>query len=251
MRKVKNKIFVAILLSASFTFAQYDAEGDNSAPNSVASSEAVQEEIQEAANSDSASTETYSKAPKVDESDPYYHAHRGLYFATSAGMAYTYLRHCHTSSKNDKCHEYTTFMTPYIESRFGGSIHNIASLYGLIGFGIGAVTSDYKTLRLTFGLGADFYPFQNSENTVVNGIFLGISAGYMLDLTVNKSAFSDDDNFMNMFYRLEIGKDSWISKRWSFGYAFNYTFGTLSLGDKNDTDSYRNHTFGLTVKIAH
>lgn len=260
---MKNKIFVAILLSASFTFAQYDTEGDNLTPNSEASSETVQEEVQETSSPTFSATEysttEYRATPRVDESDPYYHAHKGFYFSTSAGFTYAYLRHSVVSDKKVKNHKYTGFML-YEETRLGGSINNILSIYGLFGTGVGTGTYEYENddlktdannIRFAFGLGLDFYPIQDKESPIY-GLFVGFSSGLLLDAASYESKSNNDDGFINVFYRLEVGRDWWFSKRWCFGVALNYTFGTMSLGDDDDVlDNYRNHSFGLSVRIAH
>ena len=81
---------------------------------------------------------------------------------------------------------------------------------------------------------------------------MGVSSGLLLDAASYESKSTNDDGFIDVFYRLEVGRDWWFSKRWCFGVALNYTFGTMSLGDDDDVlDNYRNHSFGLSVRIAH
>lgn len=263
---MKNKIFTAILLFASFSFAQYGEQDESPVQANVTTENTVQEAFQESANATTYTTETYTR-PKVDESDPYYHTHRGFYFSTSIGFAYTYLRHSNAYREKEKSHKFTGLMLPYEETRLGGSISNLVSIYSLIGVGAGTGSieyeykkngdnyEDYKIdasgLRFALGLGLDFYPIQDKENPVY-GLFVGLSSGILLDATFHKSNSSNDDNFINIFYRLEVGRDWWFSKRWCFGVALNYTFGTMSLGDDDDVlDNYRNHSFGLSVRIAH
>lgn len=151
-------------------------------------------------------------------------------------------------------------MFPYEETRLGGSISNIVSIYGLLGVGAGYGTFEYDSddlsidatsIRFAFGLGLDFYPIQDKESPIY-GLFVGFSSGLLLDATFFKSKSSNDDSFINIFYRLEVGRDWWFSKRWCLGVAFNYTFGTMDLSaDSEESDNYRNHTFGLSVRIAH
>ena len=151
-------------------------------------------------------------------------------------------------------------MLPYEETRLGGSINNILSIYGLIGVGSAMGTYEYEnddlktdanSIRFVLGLGLDFYPIQDKESPIY-GLFVGFSSGLLLDVAFYESKSTNDDGFINVFYRLEVGRDWWFSKRWCVGVALNYTFGTMSLGDDDDVlDNYRNHTFGLSVRIAH
>ena len=228
--------------------------------------------------------------------DRYFHAHRGFYFSINSGAFYTYVRHTlHDATYNGlekSTGSFTGFLN-YDEIRLGGSIANKASIFAAIGFGYGSGTfsedmecaecsndkegsfeeDDNEDIRFLFGIGGEFYPIQD-QGSPIYGLFFGLTAGLVLDII----SFTDhsyntvyEDELTNTTYgnfviRFEVGKDWWIGRRWSFGVALNYTYGSFSdefgnestYGDSyeekfylEDEESFTNHTFGLTLRLSH
>ena len=255
---MKIKILAAILLFASFTFAQFGQ-----------------------ANS--------SKRP-IDKTDYYYHAHTGIYFSTSFTFGYT------TKRKNKKYLDYdekqssdATFkgwFVPYHEVRLGSYYNEVVAFYGALGIGLG--TGDYEqsesnydktykkdatNLRLLVGIGAEIYPFQDKESPLY-GLFFGLLGGAAFegaeyDSKIKESGLhyygnskiAESETCSNCFGRVEAGYDWWFCTRWRFGTSFSYTFGGYSHEEDKNPRSYhnnhekkevtKNHTFALTIRIAH
>ena len=270
---MKNKIFAAMLLLASCVFAQYeyDQYGNDQYGADYNTQQTTYSNQQ---------TE-YSAPhfnPNSEEYDPYWHAHRGFYFAPTLTAAYTSLSHTEPSRYYKTEYTAEAFMFPYLEIRLGGSIANTVSIYGALGLGTGTGSLkglqndrdydydnysekiDVTMLRLQFGAGVDFYPIQDKDNPMY-GVFAGLTVGIMIDgafYDVKDSYdgdYTDDHTFINYMFRFEVGKDWWFSRRWSFGVAFNYTLGIYSEEDNDYYDRYQDeysgHTFGLTVRLAH
>ena len=63
--------------------------------------------------------------------------------------------------------------------------------------------------------------------------------------------------FANLYCRFEIGKEFWISRRWSFGVALSYTIGSQeeesgsNYIDEQERESHTGHTFGLMIRLTH
>ena len=284
---MKKKILAAMLLLASCVFAQYeyDQYGSNQYGADPYGAEYNTQQTTYSNQQTEYSAQRFDQNP--EERDPYWHAHRGFYFAPSLTAAYTTLKH--TETYRSKKEEYTAdaFMFPYLEIRLGGSIAGVASIYGAVGLGTGTGTLkrnvkessssyydyydysyyddddfynkvDVTMLRLLFGAGVDFYPIQDKENPMY-GLFAGLTVGIMIDGAFYKRSNDRDDtvdhDYINYAFRFEVGKDWWFSRRWSVGIAFNYTLGKYSEDDHDyydsDKDEYSGHTFGLTVRLAH
>ena len=284
---MKNKILATILLLASCVFAQYeyDQYGSNQYGADPYGAEYNTQQTTYSNQQTEYSAQRFDQNP--EERDPYWHAHRGFYFAPSLTAAYTTLKH--TETYRSKKEEYTAdaFMFPYLEIRLGGSIAGVASIYGAVGLGTGTGTvkrnvkesrssyydyydysyyddddfynkGDVTMLRLLFGAGVDFYPIQDKENPMY-GLFAGLTVGIMIDGAFYKRSNDRDDtvdhDYINYAFRFEVGKDWWFSRRWSVGIAFNYTLGKYSEDDHDyydsDKDECSGHTFGLTVRLAH
>lgn len=284
---MKKKILAAMLLLASCVFAQYeyDQYGSNQYGADPYGAEYNTQQTTYSNQQTEYSAQRFDQNP--EERDPYWHAHRGFYFAPSLTAAYTTLKH--TETYRSKKEEYTAdaFMFPYLEIRLGGSIAGVASIYGAVGLGTGTGTvkrnvkesrssyydyydysyyddddfynkGDVTMLRLLFGAGVDFYPIQDKENPMY-GLFAGLTVGIMIDGAFYKRSNDRDDtvdhDYINYAFRFEVGKDWWFSRRWSVGIAFNYTLGKYSEDDHDyydsDKDEYSGHTFGLTVRLAH
>lgn len=263
------KFLTPILLFATLTFAQY--ESDTYGFDQTAS----------AANTPQTEYSVKSIDSENAKNDLYTHTHRGFYFSTSLTFAYM------SSTHNEKYGHYekdetkaSGLLYPYEEVRLGGSIAGVASIYGLIGAGVGSGTFERKSteadesfktddatlLKLQFGLGGEFYPIQEKENPM-HGLFVGFAFGLAIDGAFYKRArnsyyddeddyYSGDDGYPYLFYRFEIGKDFWFSKRWSVGVAFNYTYGTYNdensgYEEDHETDECTGHTFGLTIRLSH
>ena len=283
---MKKKILAAMLLLASCVFAQYeyDQYGSNQYGADPYGAEYNTQQTTYSNQQTEYSAQRFDQNP--EERDPYWHAHRGFYFAPSLTAAYTTLKHTETYRSKK---EYTAdaFMFPYLEIRLGGSIAGVASIYGAVGLGTGTGTLkrnvkessssyydyydysyyddddfynkvDVTMLRLLFGAGVDFYPIQDKENPMY-GLFAGLTVGIMIDGAFYKRSNDRDDTadhtYINYAFRFEVGKDWWFSRRWSVGIAFNYTLGKYSEDDHDyydsDKDEYSGHTFGLTVRLAH
>ena len=282
---MREKIIAATLLMASLAFAQFDTDNNN---NSYFSSN-------ESSNTYSLNTySTNSNQVNTVKKDPYYQAHRGFYFSTNLTFGYTYHRKSqnkiegYSFSKDE--YKYTGFMTPYEEIRLGGSIANVASIYGVLGTGVGPGTlktnfydENYRSydyndndpqirnkeydatdIKFLFGLGTEIYPIQDIESPMY-GLFLGLAYGISADIVLydkfdyyDREEYDEAEGFVNMFFRFEVGKDFWFSRRWSFGVAFNYTMGWFSLDDNDgyyssyrDKETYTSHTFGVSIRITH
>ena len=165
------------------------------------------------------------------------------------------------------------FLHPYEEIRLGASIANIISLYATLGAGIGTAhyefvesygddedlkknyygesnelnenTDSYDMLlKFLFGGGVEFYPIRDQFSPIY-GSFIGLTVGISIDMAL------DHHDFIYSFIRFEVGKDWWFSRRWSYGFAFNYTLGDTTSEIDNERDSYRNHTIGLTFRLSH
>jgi len=275
---MREKIIAATLLLASLTFAQNETDNNSYFNSNESSTYTV-------------NTYTTNPAPVNNEKkNPYYHAHRGFYFSTNLTFGYTYVRYndrdvySYERVKIDE-YKYTGFMTPYEEVRIGGSIANVVSLYGTIGLGLGTgtlktrfidVAGDYydevsernreydaTNIKFTFGGGLEVYPIQDLENPMY-GLFLGIAGGMVIDGAFydkydyyDHDEYSEGQGFFNLYCKFEVGKDFWFSRRWSFGFAFNYTLGSFSVdnsqyyNDYKDKESFATHTFGLSIRITH
>ena len=284
---MREKIIGATLLLASLAFAQYETSGDYFGSSEPTNSTSAFE---------STSYSTNSAPAKTEKKDPYYHTHKGFYFSTSLTFGYTYLRYNNHDVYYDGVeideYKFTGFMTPYEEVRLGGSIANVASVYGLLGFGIGTGTFktesvndrhsyddsysydngfyhnqrkyDATSIKFYFGAGCEFYPIQDIDNPMY-GLFLGLSYGLAVDGAFYEKVETSDgykydksEGFITGAFRFEVGKDFWFSRRWSFGVAFNYTIGWLDLDDSDyydrsyqDSETYAQHTFGLTIRLSH
>ena len=230
----------------------------------------------------------FARADSNDDSR--FHAHRGFYFSINSGVVYTYARSFLRDNMDDGLKESNTTFTgllSYEEIRLGGSIANIASVYAVFGFGYGTGTyedeiecndcsrrnegtfkeDDDEDIRLLFGVGGEFYPIQEKESAAY-GLFFGITAGFIIDNVICTDHDFDEsydemisDAFANLFVRLEVGKEWWIGRRWTFGVALNYTYGSMSEtyddsyydGETylEDEESFANHTFGLTLRLTH
>lgn len=289
---MKKEVLTAVLLCASLSFAQYNEEGDNAIQSSETAEFTSQEAIQETSSPNTYTTEIYT-ASKADENNPYYHAHRGFYFSVNTGVAYTYIRQTysnttyssHQESINVENKNFSGILS-YDEFRLGASIANTASIYAALGFGVGLGTfEEYdenigyepnsgsfkeksdQSYRFLFALGTEFYPIQNQDNPIY-GLFLGLGFGIAVDL-VNVTDHYYDETYKNkttsdfacLFFRFEVGKDWWFSKRWSFGVALNYTFGYMNVKNgsgldylgKHYPDKETNliHNIGLNIRISH
>ena len=263
---MKNKIFAAMLLLASCVFAQEGSEYASGSSFDSGSTYTTNSEY---------TTKTEYSAARFDKKDLYTHVHRGFYFTTS--LTFAYLDDTHTETYRDKKEKENAYgyLHPYGEIRLGGSIANVASIFGAIGVGYGSGSYEligndrydkYKVdatlLRLFFGLGTEFYPIQDKENPAY-GIFLGLTIGLGIDgsfYDTYNSRYDDyssgDDAYLNYLFRFEIGKDWWFSRRWCVGIAFNYTYGSYTdkSGDYsyyNEKDEYSSNTFGFTVRLSH
>ena len=265
---MKKNILAAIFLATTFSFAQYESE-----PYGL---------DQSASGTNNPQTEYSANHNNFEntKNDLYAHTHRGFYFSTGLSIAYQSSEHHEKYGYNDKEEKTNAngLLHPYEEIRIGGSIAGIASIYGLIGGGVGSgkferkSTKDYEDnykvdatlLKFQFGIGAEFYPIQEKESPL-HGLFLGFAFGFAVDgafydTPYRNSSYDDydagNDGYPYLFYRFEIGNDFWFSKRWSCGVAFSYTYGSFT--DENsgykyddETDTCTGHTFGLTIRISH
>ena len=262
---MRNKVIASLLLLASFAFAQYGSEYNSGSSFGSGSGYNSGPEY---------STSTEYSAPRYDKKDLYTHVHRGFYFSTNLSFAYMNDTHTETD-RNDK--EKTNaygYLHPYVELRLGGSIANVASIFGAIGLGTGSgsyeISGDerydkYKVdatlLKLLFGVGGEFYPIQDKENPAY-GLFLGLTVAIGVDGafydkydSYYDEYYSGDTGFINYMFRFEIGKDWWFSRRWSVGIAFNYTYGTYTDSSSDyyykEKDEYSSNTFGFTIRLTH
>ena len=193
------KFLTPILLFATLTFAQY--ESDTYGFDQTAS----------AANTPQTEYSVKSIDSENAKNDLYTHTHRGFYFSTSLTFAYM------SSTHNEKYGHYekdetkaSGLLYPYEEVRLGGSIAGVASIYGLIGAGVGSGTFEKKSteadesfktddatlLKLQFGLGGEFYPIQEKENPM-HGLFVGFAFGLAID-----GAFYKKNNRRTSFFTL-------------------------------------------------
>ena len=189
---MRNKVIAPLLLLASFAFAQEGSEYGSGTSFNSGSTYTTNTEY--STKTEYNATTEYS-APHFDKKDLYTHIHRGFYFSTSLTFAYMDDTHTETSrydSDNEKENAYG-YLHPYAEIRLGGSIANVASIFGAIGVGTGSGSYElhgndrydkYKVdatlLKLLFGVGAEFYPIQDKENPAY-GMFLGLTIGLGID----------------------------------------------------------------------
>lgn len=212
-----------------------------------------------------------------------FHSRRGLYFSTSSGTFYTYANYFSEEISYDRVDKITSqfaSLLSYGEIRLGASIANWPSLYAVFGMGLGIGNyrdkiefslEEYSQKNFTekndivtrtlVGLGGEYnYPFQDNDD-FTNGLFFGTSAGFMLDLIYHTEHDVNEvyDNmtsaeFGGFFFRFEIGKDWWISQRWSLGVALNYTFciyrESTSYSIHSDKESLTGHSIGLMFRIT-
>lgn len=279
---MRNKVIASLLLLASCAFAQYGSEyasGSSFDSGSTYNSGTEYSSQTEYTTQATYNSTTEYSAPKYDKKDLYTHAHRGFYFSPS--LSFIYMNHNHVNTYRSKKEEHKAYgYLPYGEIRLGGSIANIASVFGAIGFGYGSGSYETKNndvydkfkvdanlIKFLLGFGANFYPIQDKENPAY-GLLIGLTIGLGIDGAFYDYHgsyddyyydydFSGDRAFINYMFRFEIGKDWWFSRRWSFGISFNYTYGTYS--DKDDyeysynreKDEYTSHTFGFSVRLTH
>lgn len=222
---------------------------------------------------------------KSPDTDPKFHSHRGLYFSNSLAYSYIYTRHIYVEDTEDHYTKYNDIFNGsglYNEIRLGGSIANIVSVYAVTGFGYHSGTfeeekkerkinkdkieqkdlndDDAKEFRVLLGLGAEFYPFQRTTSPFY-GIFFGLSSGVVMDVVrytykKRKKNRHDTDTLIDMFGAFEIGKEWWISRRWSFGTSLFYNFGAYNEKDEEERDatykdSFAVHSIGISFRITH
>ena len=218
--------------------------------------------------------------------DSHKHLHKGFFFSFSMAPTYTYLRHAFYEKEADgmdiEIGKFSAVLL-YEEIRLGYSFSNKASIYGALGFSHGEGSyedemlktgkepreasfeeEDDEAFRFLFGIGGEFYPIQDKGNPVY-GLFFGATLGLVLDhVSYTDHSYETiyegekvGTMFANFYGRLEVGKDWWFRNHWSFGVAFNYTYGFYE-GDYTDTaspytntESHVNHSTGLTFRIAH
>ena len=221
-----------------------------------------------------------------NENDEYYHAHKGFYFSVNTGIVLANLSQKTTSfpDKNvEKEKENYSGYLGYDEFRLGGSIANVASIYGALGWGYGSGRYEDEIertgtqlhregsfeedgdddFRFLLGIGGEFYPFQDKESPFY-GLFLGICPGLIIDIVTITDHYYNSiyDNtitvsFANIFCRFEIGKEFWISRRWSLGFALNYTIGGLEEEtgveylNEIEHESNSSYSIGLMIRITH
>jgi len=274
---MRNKVIASLLLLASCAFAQYGSEYTSG--SSFDSGPTYNSETEYSTQTTYNSTTEYT-ARSYDKKDLYTHARRGFYFSPS--LSFIYLNDSHIDSYRSKKVEHKAYgYMPYAEVRLGGSIANIASVFGALGLGYGSGSYELKgndyydkfkvdadLLKFFFGVGANFYPIQDKENPAY-GLLLGLTIGIGVDGAFYKYHgsydydyddydYSGDRAFVNYMFRFEAGKDWWFSRRWSFGISFSYTYGTYT-GDPDSDSRYKNegkdefssHTFGFSVRLTH
>ena len=253
----------------------------------------------------SVQTYSSSNKKNSDREDRYTHARRGFYFSNSLTFGYQYLRYSdadpnYNGGYDIEDYKFKGFIMPYYEMRLGASIANWVSIYGSFGFAYGKGNFEYleedqysnstysssehfkvdaNNLKMAFACGAEIYPIHDKESPAY-GLFFGIAGGFSVDgafyeKTEYKSSYyygnyedtySVSDAFVNFFARFEVGKDWWISRRWSFGVAFNYTVGGLDDSEsyssnhyysdydyysEKNRESFAIHSFGLTLRLTH
>lgn len=217
--------------------------------------------------------------------DPGRHVHRGFYFSIGTGLIYTSVSRSIEEMYSDGLYNEDASFSGLIshdELRIGASIANTASIFAILGFsyGTGSYEDEMKLTgdrdkqgsfeednnedyRFLFGVGGEFYPIHEEESPLY-GVFFGISVGLVIDnvyYTDHSYDEVDEDetissSFGNLFCRIEVGKEWWISRRWSVDVAINYSFGWIDgeTGENNghvDTESSSSHTIGLAFKIKH
>lgn len=173
-----------------------------------------------------------------------YHAHRGFYVSCNFNFGYTYYsRPIYNWSSSSKENVFKGSMIGFGEFRMGGSIANTATIYGLFGYGSGSGVykyedvsqSNYDYSRYNFGTGVEFYPVED-KNSAIYGFFVGASVGFMHLNSIRKDLFS--------YFRLDLGKDWWISERWALGVGVNYAT------NFNDDDGVSFHAVGLAIRFG-
>ena len=221
---------------------------------------------------------------KSPDTDPKFHSHRGLYFSNSLAFSYIYTRHLYVEDTEDYYTKYNDIFNGsglYNEIRLGGSIANIVSIYAATGFGYHSGTfeeekeereinkekidskdindDDAKEFRVLLGLGAEFYPIHRTSSPLY-GLFFGLSSGVVMDVvryTYNKKKGRHaTDTLIDMFGAFEIGKEWWISRRWSVGTSLFYNFGAYNEKDEEERnatykDSFAVHSIGISFRITH
>ena len=238
---MKTKILAIVLLFASFTFAQLSQAND-------------------------------TKKQTIDKTD--FHARSGLYFSTGLTFGYEFLNN-RAIEDYDEYHStqkflFDAWLIPFIEVRLGGYISNSVSFYGSFGIGFEKgvfedslhtdtggwdKTTSATSMRMHFGLGAEFYPFKNKENPL-SGLFFGLCNGLALEyVTFPPDFLYSSSTFDNIFTRIETGYEWWFSTHWRIGVTINYTFGGFIETDPGFYDDAtlitKSHTFGLTIRLTH
>lgn len=215
----------------------------------------------------------YKKQKRIDN---LYHTRSGFYFSTELSIGYTSLRTSEDYQYDGKIvSKFSGLAFPYFEARLGYHFTNAITAYGAIGLGLG--TGNFKStsreferkfddkakidavgIRGLFGVGAEYYPFQDKESAL-NGLFFGLCFGVAAE---NVQEDKDDglgytynsnneklEHFDNVFARAEVGYDFWISSRWRIGAAFSYTFGKYDSDDEDNIVS-TSHNFSIAFRIA-
>lgn len=226
--------------------------------------------------------ETRSISPPIQE-------HKGIYFSANPGFAYTTERRKVSYDVSEIESEKFSGFLHLVEFRIGRFFSNMASLYAVLGLGMGEgsfkgeyitkengneinkVTikdDDDGTFRVSSGGGLEIYPVQDITG-LMYGTFIGVNAGFELDyFKVTAYDFNQvyrDSSmvtgFINLFCKFEIGKEWRMNRLWNYGFALNYTISWLR--DKNEHYSYtkvrksadrishKSHTFGLTFRLSH
>ena len=193
------------------------------------------------------------------------HIRKGFYFSAGYTFGHVTLNDHYEDDDWNPDQTYNGWLVCYFDVRLGAHIANIITIYGTLGIGVG--TGDYE-----HEYKGD--PIEDDVTSIKGVAGVGIAGGFIIDNVFYTDHYFNayhqvievydetiSDAFANLIVRFEVGKEWWFGKRWSVGIALNYTTGSMTeksiddyYGDgrySEDEESFANHTFGLTIRLAH
>lgn len=189
--------------------------------------------------------------------------HRGSYFSTGMGFAYTSFRISEDEQKHRYVQglyetriqkseqEFSGWTFPTLNFRFGRSAGNAVAIYGDLNFAM--VTGKLKSSKTvtqsqsgevlshksktwenvtdffaSAGVGVEVYPFRN-PNSIWRGFHFGNTLSFGTDVTKARDNGTLDNDLETTFYyfsgflHTNLGMDWWVSDTWSLGVELSYT----------------------------
>lgn len=105
-------------------------------------------------------------------------------------------------------------------------------------------SNDAVIARSYLGFGMTVYPFTEKESPM-NGFFVGASVGYTFLVAMDTELDNSAGGIGNGF-EVEIGKEWWLNKHLSMGFAFTFAHSSMYIFDYEGSEN----TFGITFRLT-